>query len=150
MYNRDPCTLTRQEIIDAINIKLGSKELRRLPLLRFVPSVDKNPNLKYYISTMRIFRIDLNNKELLSYISNDIDWGIDKYCLSRKLNKMYYLSVSYDNYTKYYRDGLNVLDKSNLLNQFNQIRIEPKDGYIPKHLVYDMTGDLGLYNPFRT
>ena len=68
----------------------------------------------------------------------------------KKLNKMYYLSVSYDNYTKYYRDGLNVLDKSNLLNQFNQIRIEPKDGYIPKHLVYDMTGDLGLYNPFRT
>lgn len=149
MYNRDPGTLTRTEIVDAINIKLGHTELTTLPLFRMVPSTIHAPNMKYLLSTMRIFRLDLNNKELYKYIDNQIDWGVDKYCLNRRLNKMYYLSLSYDEYTKYYRDNYSVNDKLNILNQFNQIRIRPKEGYIPKHLVKDMTSEFGLYNPFR-
>lgn len=148
MYPQDPATLTRREIIDALNIRLGGKFMDTINFFRFVPSPTLGWQLKLLLGRVNIYRIDLNNTALYNYIrKEDIDWGKDKRVFSRKLNRLYWQNVGYEEYIKFYRDNISVFDRERLLDQFNQITITVKDGFIPKKVCEDMTTKLGLYNP---
>ena len=150
MYKQDPGALTRQEIIDALNIRLGPRYMKSIQLFRYIPSVALGWQLKLVMSHMAIFKIDLNNIDVLKYVKReDIDWGFDKHLPMRKLNRLYYEQVQYDEYTKYYKDTQVVFNKEKLLDQFNQITVLVNSGVIPKTVVKDVTYDMGLTNPFN-
>lgn len=148
MYPQDPMTLTRREVVDALNIKLGGKFMDSISFFRYVPSPTLGWQLKMLMGKMSIIRIDLNDTALMNHIrKEDIDWGNDTRIFARKLNRMYYQNISYEEYTKYYRDNMAIFDKERLLDQFNQITIKVKDGFIPKSVCEDMTVKLGLNSP---
>lgn len=153
MYNTiEPMTLTRREIIDAINIKLGPEFMSSIYLYRYVPSPSLGWQLKMVLSKSAFYRMDLDKQELINYIGREnIDWGHDVAIFKRKLDKMYWQKVKYDEYVSRYRDGLNVESKSRLLNQFNQVRVSPPSGIIPNKFIEDMTSKLklGFFAPER-
>lgn len=149
MYQQDPATLTRREVIDALNIKLGPEFMNSIQFFRYVPSPTLGWQLKLVMLKMAIFRIDLNDTAFTKYVhKEDIDWGRDEHIASRKLNRMYYQQLTYEEFTKYYKDNIPVMNKDLLLNQFNRISIKPEGGFIPKTVCEDMTRKLALNNPF--
>lgn len=145
MYQEDPGHLTRQEVIDALNIKLGPEFMKSIYLHKFVPSTTLGWQLKLVLSDSAFFRLDMNRIDLINYIGQyNIDWGRDIHIANRKLDKLYWQKVTYDEYVSMYRDGLNVEHKARLLNQFNKIRIEPSTGIIPNKFIEDMTSKLSI------
>lgn len=149
MYQQDPATLTRREVIDALNIRLGGRFMESISFFRYVPSPTLGWQLRLVLGKVRVYRVDLNSTVFQNYVrKEDIDWGKDTRILSRKLDRMYYQRVTYEEYTKYYRDNITLTDKELLLNQFNQINILVKSGFIPKAACVDMTDKLGLNNTF--
>lgn len=147
MYQSDPGTLTRQEVIDALNIKLGGEFMNSIYLYRHVPSPSLGWQLKTVLADCNIFKINLGRKDVIDYIRpTNIDWGHDVRFTSRKLDRMYYENVSYDDYVEQYRDALNVEHRARLLLQFNRVRISPPTGMIPVNFIENMTSKLNMNN----
>ena len=147
MYNTDPGHLTRQEVIDALNIKLGGEFMSSIYLHRYVPSPSLGWQLKLVLADCDITKIDLGRQDVIDYIRKEnIDWGRDVHIFNHKLDRSYYENVTYDKYVDSYKDALNVEHKARLLLQFNRVRISPPSGYIPLNYIENMTSKLYLNN----
>lgn len=147
MYPQDPDTLTRREVMDAMDLKLGPEYLNSIFFFRYVPSQSLGWQTKLILSKAKIYRIDLNDTNITNYIrKEDIMWGRDKRFANRQLNRLYWQNITSGEYFKFYKDNMPVFNRERLLDQLNQIHVIPKQGYIPKAAVVDMTNKLNLDN----
>lgn len=149
MYQEDPGALTRLEVMNAIEFKLGPDFLNQIPLLRYLPSPNQGMRTKILLNNARIYRINLNNPAFRTEIrEQDIYWGYDKNFSARKLDKMYYDRVSSSEYFKYYMDSLPVLHPNRLLDQLNTIYVKPRNGIISYRLVEDITNKFNVHDMY--
>ena len=144
MYNyTDPKYLNREEIMDAINIRGGADILNSIYLLRFIPSVTLGPKMKELLSDCRIFKLNLNDIKIDKFTNNSINWGWDVK-IPRKLNRMYYDQVTYDEYVRNYRENI-LYNKIELFSHFNRVQIKINDGIIPIDLIEEVTSSVNLH-----
>ena len=145
MYSyADPKSLSREEIIDALNIRMGPDYMMSIPLFHFIPGPALGWQSTLVMRYMNIYRIDINQIELKKWCNNDtIDWGKDAR-LRLPMNRLLCEKERYADYVKYYRDNAIVDDKIRLLDQLNQIHLNIGSDFIPMKFVTNMTNEMGM------
>ena len=128
--NRDPDSLSRNEIINAMNRFRGKDSLNRIYLFRYPPYIELGPNMKKVLYNKAIYRLDLNDPRVRRYIKS-IDYG---YYLShtdnKKLDRSYYENIPLEFYFDEYND-----DDLILFRTLSHISIVPLTGAIPYELL---------------
>jgi len=149
MYQEDPGALTRLEVMNAIQFKLGPDYLNQIPLIRYPLSPNLGMRTKILLNNCRLYRINLNNPLLDNDLRvRDVYWGYDKMVPIRKLDRYYYDRVSSSEYFKYYQDSLPVQHPNRLVDQLNTIYVKPKNGYLSNRVVEDITGKFNVHDMF--
>ena len=119
---KDKTSLSREEIIDALNIYRGNCGSKYIYFFKYPPYNKLGNRMSSILKEKQIIRIDLNNKDLFKEIE-DVFYG-------NNTNREYYENVSIDDYFKDYDDSSNMNFAS-----INHIGISFKDGYIPYNLL---------------
>jgi hypothetical protein len=124
--NRDEKTLTREEIIDALNIFRGKEGSNYIYFFKF-PPVNIGKNMDKLLKTKEIYKININDEEIQKNIL-DIYWGNEQNEKNnKKLNKIYYQNINEKEYFKNYDDNSKILFKN-----INHISIAFKNNYCKK------------------
>ena len=118
--------LTREEIIDALNIFRGEYGSEYLYFFKFPLTKELGPKIEELLKHKDIYRIDINDPEVVKHIK-DIFYGYDMSNSDNKmLDKEYYENITEEEYFSKYDDSL-AMNFSTL----NHISIAFKDGYCP-------------------
>lgn len=124
--NRDENTLTREEIIDALNIFRGEYGASYIYFFKFPLYKELGTKINELLKVKDIYRININDEEVQKNIK-DIFYGYDESNSDNKiLDKSYYENITEEEYFKNYDDSL-VMNFSTL----NHISIAFKDNYCP-------------------
>lgn len=124
--NRDENSLTREEIIDALNIFRGKYGLSYIYFFKYPPYEGLGLKIKELLNYKDIYRININD-EILQRKIIDIFYGYyNSNSNNILLNKSYYENMTEDEYFKEYDDNM-VMNFSKL----NHIAIAFKDDYCP-------------------
>lgn len=127
---KDKENLTKEDYINALNIFRGPYGSKYIYFFKYPPYKELGPNMENILKYKDIYRIDLNNKDVLSKIE-DIFYGYDLSNSDNKLlDKEYYDNVGIEEYFSKYDDN----SKMNFAS-LNHIAISFKDGYIPIELL---------------
>lgn len=123
---REEDSLTREEILDALNIFRGPYGSKYIYFFRYPPYKKLGPKMKTLLETKNIYQIDINDEEIQKYIL-DISYGYQKSNTdNQKLDKKYYETVSKEEYFKDYDDSLTMN-----FSTLNHIGIAFIDSYCP-------------------
>lgn len=105
-HHRRPDTLTREEIIDALNIFRGPYGASYIYFFKFPPTADLGPKMATDLATKDIYRLNINDEEVEKSII-DIFYGYENsHSDNTKLTKKYYETVTPEAYFKNYDDNL--------------------------------------------
>lgn len=127
---KNPSSLTDDEVLNGIKTFRNDSEngANRIYLFLYPPFKNLGTNMKNILLHKDIYRINLNDKNTLKYISG-IDWGYDgSDSRNNRLTKEYYETVTKEEYFSKYTERGDGLPFSYM----NHISIIPKYGYIPK------------------
>lgn len=126
-YNgRDEKTLTREEIIDALNTFRGSYGSRYIYFFRYPLYKGLGKRINNLLNTKDIYRININDEEIQKRIK-DIFYGFDKSNSDNKLlDKNYYETISKKEYFKDYNDNIEMN-----FSMLNHISIAFENDYCP-------------------
>lgn len=119
-------SLTREEIIDALNIFRGKYGSNYIYFFLYPPYKALGTRINELSKYKDIYKIDIDNPELNEYIT-DIFYGYD---MSNSDNLLldynYYKNISREDYFKKYDDNIPMN-----FSRLNHISISFKDGYCP-------------------
>ena len=119
-------SLTREEIVDALNIFRGTEGTNYIYFFKYPPKESLGPRMKEILKYKDIYRIDINSELVKSNI-RDIFYGYDGSNSDNKvLTRDYYENISEEEYFSKYDDNL----KMNFA-PLNHIAIAFKDDYCP-------------------
>lgn len=128
--NKDENTLTREEVMDALNIFRGENGASYIYFFKFPLYKELGPKINELLKVKDIYRININDEEVQRNIK-DIFYGYDESSSDNKiLDKDYYENITEDEYFKKYDDSL-VMNFSTL----NHISIAFKNDYCPIDLL---------------
>lgn len=124
--NRVENTLTREEIIDALNIFRGENGTSYIYFFKFPLYKELGNKIDELLNVKDTYRININDEEVQKNIK-DIFYGYDESNSDNKiLDKNYYENITEEEYFKKYDDSL-AMNYSTL----NHISIAFKDDYCP-------------------
>ena len=124
--NRDENSLTREEIIDALNIFRGKYGASYLYFFRYPLYEELGIKIKELLRVKDIYRININDEEIQKNIK-DIFYGYDLSESDNKLlDKDYYEKVTKEEYFSKYDDNLEMNFKS-----LNHISISFENDFCP-------------------
>lgn len=124
--NRDKETLTREEIIDALNIFRGENGTSYIYFFKFPLYKELGRKIDELLKVKDIYRININDEEVQRNIK-DIFYGYDESNSDNKvLNKKYYENVTKEEYFKKYDDSITMN-----FSKLNHISIAFKNDYCP-------------------
>ena len=126
---KNPSSLTDDEVLNGIKSYREDSEngANRIYLFLYPPFKNLGTNMKNILLHKDIYRINLNDKDTLKYISG-IDWGYDgSDSRNNRLTQEYYETVTKEEYFAKYTERGDGLPFSYM----NHIAIIPKYGYLP-------------------
>ncbi len=124
--NRDKNSLTREDILDALTLFRGPFGTNYIYFFKYLPYKELGPKMEQVLKAKDIYRIDINNEEIQKYFL-DIDYGYEQsHSDHKRLNKIFYETVTEENYFSNYNESDDMIFKS-----LNHIGIAFKDGYCP-------------------
>lgn len=122
--------ITREEIIDGLNIFRGNNGASYIYFFKYPPYKELGPNMAEVLKYKDIYKININDEEVMKKIK-DIFYG---YNLSnsdnKQLDRNYYNNVSQEEYFTLY-DDTNTM----LFSTLNHIGISFVDNYCPKEFL---------------
>lgn len=128
--NRSKDSLTREEILDALNIFRGKYGTSYIYFFKYPPTEKLGTRMKNLLKYKDIYRIDINNEEIQKNII-DIFYGYDKSNSdNKKLTKDYYENISEEEYFSKYNDSLTLN-----FSMLNHIGIAFKDNHCLKEFL---------------
>ena len=128
--DKNPDELTRREILEYLKKFRNEDELDEIYFFRFPPYYGLGNHMKDILKDKEIYRIDINDQIVKSYIK-EIYWGTE--CSdrnSRKLDRQYYENINQADYFSNYDDNSEMNFAS-----LNHISIKFKKGYCPFELL---------------
>lgn len=124
--NRDPESLTREEILEALNLFRGSYCSSSIYFFRYAPYKELGIKIKDLLTGKDVYRININDEEIQKDIQ-DIFYGYEgNHGDSKLLTREYYEKVTEKEYFEKYNDS----DERNFAN-LNHIAISFKNDYCP-------------------
>lgn len=129
-YGRNKDSLTREEIIDALNTFRGENGYNYIYFFRYPPYKELGENMKKVLENKEIYRINIMDDKVKSII-DDIFYGYDKSNSDNNvLDLEYYINISKDEYFKDYDDNSDMIFKN-----LNHIGISFKNGICAEELI---------------
>lgn len=129
-YGRSISELTREDILDALNIFRGKYGTSYIYFFRYPLYKELGFKIKKLLNVKDIYRIDIKNNRVKELMV-DIFYGYDMSSSDNKiLNKEYYENITENEYFSKYNDD----DELNFA-KLNHIAIAFKNDYIPKELI---------------
>lgn len=129
-YGKDENSLTREEIIDALNIFRGKNGHNYIYFFRYPPYKELGKNMSEVLGNKDIYRINIMDDRVKNIILN-IFYGYNKSNSDNEvLDLEYYINISKEDYFKDYNDDDNMIFKN-----INHIGISFKDGICPFELL---------------
>lgn len=126
-------SLTREEIMDALNIFRGKYGSRYIYFFRYPLYKELGSRMAEILKYKDIYRIDINDERVQKYIV-DIFYGYDLSNSDNKvLDRSYYENVTCDEYFKKYDDEIPMN-----FSTLNHISIAFKEDYCPVYLLEKM------------
>lgn len=124
--NKNEDNLTREEILDALNIFRGKYGTRYIYFFKFPPYEELGPKIKELLQVKDIYRININDEEVQKNIK-DIFYGYDESNSDNVLlDKKYYEKVTREKYFSKYDDNLTIN-----FSKLNHISIAFNNNYCP-------------------
>jgi len=124
--NRVESSLTREEILDALNIYRGPYGTSQIFFFRYPPKPSLGPKVAELLKYKDIYRIDINNPKTQKYIK-DIFYGYEEsHSDNKKLDRQYYENITEEKYFAKYDDKIPM----NFM-KLNHISIAFKEEYCP-------------------
>ncbi len=131
---RNPNSLTREEIINALNIFRGPYGTSYIYFFKYPPFKQLGPRMKAILEYKDIYRININNEQVQKNII-DIFYGYNQsHSDQQLLTKEYYEHVSKEEYFKNYNDNIS-MNYSTL----NHISIAFKNNHCLKEFLEKIT-----------
>ena len=127
---RDPKTLSREDIIEALNTFRGPNGSNYIYFFRYAPFKELGSKMANILKNKSIYRIDLNSEDIKENIL-EIDYGHEKARKDlKKLDRLYYEKVAESEYFSEYNENIPLIFSS-----LNHIAIAFKNGYCPFNLI---------------
>lgn len=127
---RNPDSLTREEIIDALNIFRGENGSNYIYFFRYPPYKELGRKMEELLNVKDVYEIDINDEEVKKEIL-DISFGFNMSNTDNfKLDKVYYENITKEEYFKNYNDAIPMN-----FSTLNHIGIAFKDGICPIKLL---------------
>jgi RimJ/RimL family protein N-acetyltransferase len=104
--NRKAEELTEDELINGLEKFRGEGGSREIYFFKYPPTAELGRNMADILKEKDIYRIDLNNKDIMKYIDR-IDWGYVDACRDNKpYDRKFYEDITTEEYfSKYNDDG---------------------------------------------
>lgn len=129
-YGMNASELTREDILDALNVFRGKYGTSYIYFFRYPLYKELGFKIKELLKVKDIYRIDINDKRVQEFIV-DIFYGYDMSSSDNQiLNKKYYEEITEEEYFSMYNDD----DELNFA-KLNHIAIAFKDDYVPIELL---------------
>lgn len=127
---RDAVSLTREEIIDALNIFRGKNGSNYIYFFKYPPYKELGKKMEELLNVKDIYEIDINDSKIKKEII-DISYGFNMSDSdNKKLDKAYYKNVTKEEYFKNYNDNIQMNFKT-----LNHIGVAFKNGYCPANFL---------------
>lgn len=127
---RAPETLSREEILEALNTFRGANGSNYIYFFRYAPFKKLGTKMANILKEKAIYRIDINSEDIQENIL-EIDYGREKsHSDGKKLDRIYYENITENEYFSEYNENI-----TPLFNTLSHIAIAFKNGNCPFNLI---------------